>query len=203
MKHYFCTIIFNNTSNKSLKEGSGMLFYVKVTADNEEHAKKITELTANKMWNNIFQNKAILENADVSSIYIDCGYSSLYPLSGDPKFTIYVKEEELVCGWGDTHDDRLRKAINEIWANDDYRESLKLIVRAYFERDCEKLAHFYSDECVYRKANELSFNEFLEICDFERLCYEMFTHILDDEDYRAIINFIRPKLSFVENWWEV
>lgn len=203
MKHYFCTIIFNNTSNKSLKEGSGMLFYVKVTADNEEHAKKITELTANKMWNNIFQNKAILENADVSSIYIDCGYSSLYPLSGDPKFTIYVKEEELVCGWGDTHDDRLRKAINEIWANDDYRESLKIIVRAYFERDCEKLAHFYSDECVYRKANELSFNEFLEICDFERLCYEMFTHILDDEDYRAIINFIRPKLSFVENWWEV
>lgn len=203
MKHYFCTIIFNNTSNKSLKEGSGMLFYVKVTADNEEHAKKITELTANKMWNNIFQNKAILENADVSSIYVDCGYSSLYPLSGDPKFTIYVKEEELVCGWGDTHDDRLRKAINEIWANDDYRESLKLIVRAYFERDCEKLAHFYSDECVYRKANELTFNEFLEICDFERLCYEMFTHILDDEDYRAIINFIRPKLSFVENWWEV
>lgn len=202
MKHYFCTITFNNTSNKSLKEGSGMLFYVKVTADNEERAKKITELTANKMWNNIFQNKAILENADVSSIF-DCGYSSIYPLSDTPKFTIYVKEEELVCSWGDAHDDRLRKAINEIWANDDYRESLKLIVRAYFERDCEKLAHLYSDECVYCKANELSFNEFLEICDFERLCYEMFAHILDDEDYRAIINFIRPKLSFVENWWEV
>lgn len=203
MKHYFCTIIFNNTSNKSLKEGSGLLFYVKVTADNEEHAKEITELTAKKMWNNIFQNKAILENADVSSIYVDCGYSSVYPLSDDPKFTIYVKEEELVCSWGDAHDDRLRKAINEIWANDDYRESLKIIVRAYFERDCEKLANFYSDECVYWKANELPFNEFLEICDFERLCYEMFTHILNDEDYRAIINFIRPKLSFVENWWEI
>lgn len=39
MKHYFCTITFNNTTNKSLKEGSGMLFYVKVVAYNEDWQK--------------------------------------------------------------------------------------------------------------------------------------------------------------------
>lgn len=203
MKHYFCTITFNNTTNKSLKEGSGMLFHVKVVANDYEDAKRVTELTAKKMWNNIFQNKTMLENAEVSSIDIDCGYSSVYPISSNPNFTIDVKEEELVSSWGDAHDDRLRNAINEIWANDDYRGCLRLIVRAYFERDCDELANFYSDECVYWKANELPFDEFLGICSFEELCYEMFTHILDDEDYRAIINFIRPKLSFVENWWEV
>lgn len=203
MKHYYCSITFNNTTNKSLKEGSGMLFYVKVLAKDEEQAKRVTELTAKNMWHDIFQNKDVLEKSSVFAMENDGGYSVVRPLSSNPNFTIDVKEEELVDSWGDGHDERLRKAINEIWANDDYRENLKLIVRAYFERDCNELANLYSDECVYWKADELPFNEFLEICNFEDLCYEMFSHILDDEDYRAIINFIRPKLSFVENWWEV
>ena len=205
MKHYFCTITFNNATNKSLKEVGGMRFYVRVLAENKEHAKTITELTAKNIWNNIF-TQIYLENADV------CTYEDgvkgeildIYPDSTTPRFVVdEVKEDELVSSFGDAHDDRLRKAINEIWANDDYRESLKLIVRAYFERDCEEIANFYSNECVYCRATELSFNEFLNVCNFASLCEMMFSHILDDGDYRAIINFIRPKLSFVENWWEV
>ena len=204
MKHYFCTITFNNATNKSLKEVGGMRFYVRVLAENKEHAKTITELTAKNIWNNIF-TQIYLENADV------CTYEDgvkgeildIYPVSTTPRFVVEVKEDELVSSFGDAHDDRLRKAINEIWANDDYRESLKLIVRAYFERDCEEIANFYSNECVYWRATELSFNEFLNVCNFASLCEMMFSHILDDEDYRAIINFIRPKLSFVENWWEL
>ena len=55
----------------------------------------------------------------------------------------------------------------------------------------------------FSRANELSFGEFVDICDFETLCHEMLSNILNDEDYRAIISFIRPKLSFVDDWREV
>ena len=32
MIHYTCTIVFNNTSNKSCKDGNGLRFYTEVVA---------------------------------------------------------------------------------------------------------------------------------------------------------------------------
>ena len=62
---------------------------------------------------------------------------------------------------------------------------------------------YYDKDSIFSRANELSFGEFVDICDFETLCHEMLSNILNDEDYRAIISFIRPKLSFVDDWREV
>ena len=72
-------------------------------------------------------------------------------------------------------------------------------MRAFYERDCNEIVRYYDKD----SANELSFGEFVDIYDFETLCHEMLSNILNDEDYRAIISFIRPKLSFVDDWREV
>ena len=203
MIHYFCTIVFNNTSDKGCEDGNGLRFYVEVVAEDMDNARSMAEITAENMCDKIFQNRLILSTGNIKLNECDYGHSSIQPLLGKPTFTIDVREKEIMDDWGDYHDKRLRKAINEIWANDNYRDSLYSIVRAYYERDSHEIAANHTDGSYFSKADELSFDEFLDNCDFESLCYEMFSHILDDEDLRAIINFIRPKLSFVNNWWEV
>lgn len=203
MIHYFCTIVFNNAVNKHCDGGNGLRFYTEVIAKDKDNARSIAELTAEKMYNNIFQNTTILGCGNIMPNECNYGHSHIQPLLGKPNITIDVREKEIMNDWGDYHDERLRKAINEIWSNDDYRNALYSIMRAYYERDCDEIVKYHDKDCVFCRANELSFDDFLHVCDFESLCYEMFSHILDDEDLRAVINFIRPKLSFVDNWWEV
>ena len=203
MIHYFCTIVFNNAFNKCCENSNGLSFNIEIVAKDKESAKRVAELTAKNMCAKIFQSSLILGCGNIMSHECEYGHSSIQPLSIMPTFTVDVREKEIMNDWGDYHDERLRKAINEIWSNDDYRNALYTIMRAYYERDCDEIVNYYDENSVFRRANELSFDDFLRICDFESLCYEMFSHILDDEDLRAIINFIRPKLSFVNNWWEV
>ena len=203
MIHYFCTIVFNNAFNKCCENSNGLSFNIEIVAKDKESAKRVAELTAKNMCVKIFQSGLILGCGNIMSHECEYGHSSIQPLSIMPTFTVDVREKEIMNDWGDYHDERLRKAINEIWSNDDYRNALHIIIRAYYERDSHEIAANHTDGSYFSKADELSFDEFLDNCDFESLCYEMFSHILDDEDLRAIINFIRPKLSFVNNWWEV
>ena len=203
MIHYFCTIVFNNAFNKCCENSNGLSFNIEIVAKDKESAKRVAELTAKNMCVKIFQSSLILGCGNIMSHECEYGHSSIQPLSIMPTFTVDVREKEIMNDWGDYHDERLRKAINEIWSNDDYRNALHIIIRAYYERDSHEIAANHTDGSYFSKADELSFDEFLDNCDFESLCYEMFSHILDDEDLRAIINFIRPKLSFVNNWWEV
>ena len=203
MIHYSCTIVFNNAFNKCCENSNGLSFNIEIVAKDKESAKRVAELTAKNMCVKIFQSSLILGCGNIMSHECEYGHSSIQPLSIMPTYTVDVREKEIMDDWGDYHDERLRKAINEIWANDNYRDSLYSIVRAYYERDSHEIAANHTDGSYFSKADELSFDEFLDNCDFESLCYEMLSHILDDEDLRAIINFVRPKLSFVDNWWEV
>lgn len=203
MIHYICTIVFNNTSNKDCKDGKGLRFYTEVVAEDKDNARSIAELTAEKMCNKIFQSSLILGCGNITSHECVYGYSRILPISDTPTFTVNVTEKKIVDDWNDCHDKRLRKAINEICANDDYRDALYSIMRAYYERDCNEIVKHYDKDCVLSRANELSFGEFVNTYDFELICREMLSNILNDEDYRAIISFIRPKLSFVDDWREV
>lgn len=114
-----------------------------------------------------------------------------------------TKMYDIVCDLGDCHNENLRRAINEIWRNNEYHAKLVAIVKAYYERDCQEIANAFDVECVFWKANEVSFEVMLTLVSFDTLCQLMFSRILDDEDYMAIINYIRPKLSFVEHWWDL
>lgn len=114
---------------------------------------------------------------------------------------VNVFKSTIIDEWGDCHNPSTRNLINEIWANEKGREMLKPIVKAYFERDCEELANFYSDECVWWKMNEVSYEEALELVSFEDLCEVLFSHIFDDGDLGAIISYVRPTW-ICETWWE-
>lgn len=195
MFHYIFTIQFENTSIGTKKTNGGLTFDGTCIAKDDANAIALVNSMAEGVWENVFKNFApsLCSN----------GSTRLYPMLNKPSIKVSVSKEEIVCEWGDCHDDNLRRAINEIWANADYRKKLVPIMRAYFERDCDELANFYDQECVWWKANEIPFDGMLELVSFESLCDVMFSHILDDGDYKAIINYIRPKLSFVENWWEL
>ena len=204
MIHYFCTIVFNNISQRDCKDGKGLCFITEVVAKDMDNARSIAELTAEKMWDKIFKSNLVLGCGNIMSHECDYGYSHIHPISDDrPTFSVEVMQKRIVDEWNDCHDKRLVKAINEICADDDYHDSLYSIMRAFYERDCNEIVKYYDKDSIFSRANELSFGEFVDICDFETLCHEMLSNILNDEDYRAIISFIRPKLSFVDDWREV
>lgn len=204
MIHYFCTIVFNNISQRDCKDGKGLCFITEVVAKDMDNARSIAEITAEKMWDKIFKSNLVLGCGNIMSHECDYGYSHIHPILDDkPTFSVEVMQKRIVDDWDDSHNVRLLKAINEICANDDYHDSLYSIMRAFYERDCNKIVRYYDKDSIFSRANELSFGEFVDICDFETLCHEMLSNILNDEDYRAIISFIRPKLSFVDDWREV
>lgn len=116
------------------------------------------------------------------------------------EYTTDVKLSQIVDDWGDSHNPKLREVINKIFANVECHPMLDNIMRAYYERDKEEIANYYSDECIWQRADKLSYEEMLDNMDIDTLWGEMLNHIFDDEDYKAIINFIRPRW-ITNEWW--
>lgn len=168
-----------------------------IMAKSKEEAISKAILVANHVKDNLFYGAN--ENAfDLMGGNKVSGLQDVKCSQSLSVISVEVHLAEIYSDTADCHDEKLKNCINLIWANVEGRERLKIILEAYYKRDCDELANFYSDECVWWKANELSYREMWNEVSFSELAYEMFNHILDDDDLRAIINYIRP--FWVKGW---
>lgn len=170
---------------------SGLPFQGVIVAESKENANEKVCGIAKEIANNLFKHQEnfhfvdweLMENKPQITMVIPHNLSVV-------KLEVHL--DYIIEEWDDSHNKTLRDAINRMWADNSTYERMKTIVGAYWERDKEELANRYDNECVWWHVDHLSFADVCDYVGYESVADELFNHIFDNEDLKAIINYVRP-----------
>lgn len=181
-KKYNFTITFENTSDVMTRASNGVVFSGTTKAESLDEAKNNVEKVANKMYYDRFANS------------YDNGQTFVYGLLQKPKYMIDINLVQIM-DTNNGHNDKLVDIINYIYTSCEYNDRLEEALRILYKRDYVELANYYSDECVWWKADELSFDEMVKLVGLEDLAHELLYHVCDDADLEMVILYVRPTID--------